>query len=89
MDMKSLLTIRQEIAATCHLTRPYRPGADAEIFEQAGLYSAAIGDLDNSDWQDLHQWCRQQFNRDHYTWTGSTFWFENEKDAVLFTLRWA
>lgn len=87
--MKSLLTIRQEVADS-RLSRKLHPSppTDAEIFEQAGFYSAALGDLGNSDWQEIHQWCRQQFNRDHYTWTGSTFWFETEQAAVLFTLRW-
>jgi hypothetical protein len=37
----------------------------------------------------MHHWCEQQFGKDHYAWTGSTFWFETEKDATLFGLRWA
>lgn len=40
-------------------------------------------------WQEMHQWCERQFGRNHYTWTGSTFWFETESAAVLFTLQWA
>jgi hypothetical protein len=37
----------------------------------------------------MHHWCEQQFGKDHYAWTGSTFWFETKKDATLFGLRWA
>lgn len=40
-------------------------------------------------WTDIHEWCLQKFGEDHYTWTGSIFWFETEQHAVLFTLRWA
>jgi hypothetical protein len=26
----------------------------------------------------------------HYAWTGtSTFWFETERDAIMFALRWS
>jgi hypothetical protein len=40
-------------------------------------------------WQEMHHWCEQQFGKDRYAWTGSTFWFETEHAAVLFALRWS
>ena len=33
-------------------------------------------------------WCQEQFGEEHYAWTGSNFWFETEKDAIMFALRW-
>ena len=33
-------------------------------------------------------WCVEQFGEEHYAWTGSNFWFETEKDAIMFSLRW-
>ena len=41
------------------------------------------------EWQQIHAWCREHVGEKHYSWTGSTFWFESEQDAALFALRWA
>ena len=41
------------------------------------------------EWQECHRWCCEHIGEDHYSWTGGTFWFENERDATLFALRWA
>ena len=35
-----------------------------------------------------YSWCCEQFGSEHFAWTGSKFWFETEKDAIMFTLRW-
>jgi hypothetical protein len=35
-----------------------------------------------------YDWCSEQFGSEHFAWTGSKFWFEREKDAIMFTLRW-
>ena len=64
-----------------------QPGLWHQRFSAAGYYSAEV-DL-NHPWQDIHAWCVDQFGEDHYTWTGSTFWFETDQAAVLFALRWA
>jgi len=64
-----------------------QPGLWHQRFRAGGYYSAEA-DL-NHPWQDIHEWCRAQFGEDHYTWTGSTFWFETEQAAVLFSLRWS
>lgn len=34
-------------------------------------------------------YCDLMFGKDHYVWTGSKFWFENQHDAVIFTLKWS
>lgn len=86
--MKSLLTVRQKVEKS-RWERGEFSLSDHEVFRQAGLYSVNVGLSGLDDWQGLHQWCQQQFGTDHYTWTGSVFWFENEQDAVLFTLRWS
>jgi hypothetical protein len=59
-----------------------------EQFQGAGYYSVDTHVM-TIDWTGCHAWCQQQFGEDHYSWTGSTFWFETEQDALLFTLRWA
>jgi len=38
--------------------------------------------------KDCYLWAREQFGPEHIAWTGSRFWFEREKDAIMFTLRW-
>ena len=50
---------------------------------QAGGFSAV------GNWRECHAWCKEQFGREHYTWTGSKFWFETEQDAMLFLLKWS
>ena len=40
-------------------------------------------------WEEIHPWCMETFGYDHYAWNGNNFWFETEKDAIMFTLRWA
>lgn len=37
---------------------------------------------------ECYLWGREQFGPEHIAWTGSKFWFESEKDAIMFTLRW-
>lgn len=41
------------------------------------------------NWPDVHKWCEAQVGNKHYVWTGFTFWFDCEKNAILFGLRWA
>jgi len=58
--------------------------------QDAGYYGIeASREAIRDNWQEMHQWCEQQFGKQHYAWTGSRFWFECEPAAVLFTLRWA
>lgn len=67
-----------------------QPGLWHQRFRAAGYYSAEVDLLHHRHlWQDIHEWCCDQFGQDHYTWTGETFWFETEQAAVLFSLRWS
>ncbi len=58
-------------------------------FRDAGYFCVHPTVDSMSKWPNMHEWCHEQFGREHYSWTGSTFWFETEKAAILFTLRWA
>ena len=59
-------------------------------FVDYGYHSVSLsGNALENDWQEVHKWCEDQFGGRHYAWTGSVFWFETEKDANWFTLRWS
>jgi len=60
----------------------------AEDFVKHGYIGVELGSGGHCDWTAMHIWCHKTFD-DRYSWTGSMFWFTNEKDAALFTLRWA
>ena len=55
-----------------------------DLFEISGYVSVKS----SSDYKVCCDWCREQFGPEHFAWTGSKFWFESEKDAIMFTLRW-
>lgn len=57
-------------------------------FQDAGYYPAKFNQS-LEFWNIVHEWCKTQFGERHYTWTGSTFWFDRREDATLFILRWA
>lgn len=60
-----------------------------EEYQAAGYHPVELGTLGLvNEWQECHRWCREHIGEDHYSWTGSTFWFETDKAAVLFALRW-
>lgn len=58
-------------------------------YDKMNYPSVLLGAHGHLQWQEVHAWCQEQFGKEHYTWTGSRFWFDQEKDAVLFALRWA
>ena len=61
-----------------------------EEYQAAGYYPVQLGMLGLvGEWQECHRWCRDYIGENHYSWTGSTFWFETEKAAIWFALRWA
>ena len=37
----------------------------------------------------IGQWCVDKFGSEHYSWDGTSWWFDSEENAVLFALRWA
>lgn len=55
---------------------------------QGGYRPVALTGFSKGSWQDIHRWCKEQCGDDNYNWTGSTFWFKREEDAVLFALTW-
>jgi len=56
------------------------------LLEKQGYASANLSG--DHHWPEVHDWCRKQFGADHYTWTGSRFWFETQEAALLFVLKW-
>lgn len=56
------------------------------IFKNKGYYYAQVR---QGKWQDIHKWCQETVGEQYYAWHGEHFWFEYEKDAVLFALRWS
>lgn len=66
---------------------PYNPIDWNFELKQAGFLSVEISNL--QQWNKIHAWCCDHIGEDHYVWTGSTFWFENEQDVLLFSLCWS
>jgi len=58
-----------------------------ETFKKAGYIPHHINTI--KSWREMHTWCIDKFGEEHYSWTGSVFWFENKEDATLFVLRWS
>lgn len=58
-----------------------------ERFKQAGYYSAVFNGHVLC-WDEVQEWCKLQYGIDHYSWFGSRFFFEKEKDKMLFILKW-
>lgn len=63
-------------------------GWHSEDFKEEGWIGVQTGKRPAMEWTDCHKWCSEQF-QDNYHWTGSTFWFTTEQDAMLFALKWA
>ena len=55
---------------------------------KAGYVRVDWKDSFNDTWPALHNWCIETIGKEHYTWMGTVFWFENERDALMFILRW-
>jgi hypothetical protein len=61
----------------------------AEDFRKAKYHEAEPNDKTvNGDWRYIHTWCDEKFGPHGYTWTGHIWWFENERDKLMFLLRW-
>jgi hypothetical protein len=63
-------------------------------FKEAGYYEVQVPallvkhGLKYTIHPSIKNWCNEQFGSDHYTWIYDRFYFETEKDAMLFALRW-
>jgi len=61
----------------------------AEDFRKAKYHEAIPNDITvNGEWRYIHTWCDEKFGKHGYTWTGHIWWFENERDKLMFLLRW-
>lgn len=60
----------------------------SRVYEKMNYPSILLGPHGHQQWTEVHQWCRENIDEKHYTWTGSRFWFDREEDAALFALRW-
>jgi hypothetical protein len=61
----------------------------ADDFRKAKYHEAIPNDKTvNGEWRYIHTWCEEQFGKNGYTWTGHIWWFENERDKLMFLLRW-
>ncbi len=58
------------------------------VLSRGGYYSVQLGRA-TAEWSEMHQWLNDNIGNRHYTWTGSTFWFETEETATLAALKWA
>jgi hypothetical protein len=56
------------------------------LLTQQGYCSVPI--QTNREFLQVNAWCNQHIGEDHYVWTGSSYWFETDEAAVLFSLRW-
>ncbi len=57
-----------------------------EVFRRGGYFKVT---LRHHGWSKVHDWCKEYIGEHRYTWTGSDFWFETEKDAAWFALVWS
>lgn len=51
-------------------------------------YHAVETESINIQWKDMLLWCNEHVGVEHYTWTGTIFWFETSEVALLFVLKW-
>jgi len=60
------------------------------LFSDAGYTSvfAPNSFKDYHRWNSLLTWCNEHIGEDNFTWINSTFWFESDRDAMQFALRW-
>lgn len=56
----------------------------AEEVPKAGYHLVVIRGTEH--WKTAHEWCKAVCGEEHYSWSGSNFFFTNEKDAQMFRL---
>ena len=57
-------------------------------FGQNWNHSVMLDSQAHDNWPEVHRWCREQFGKENYTWSGSRFYFKESLDAVMFSLKW-
>jgi hypothetical protein len=55
-----------------------------DVLEKAGFYPVRMASTGN--WPESHKWAKNMVGREHYTWTGNNFFFEDEDVATMFAL---
>lgn len=56
------------------------------VLKSGGYYDVQLG---HTDWQEMHKWFKENVGEEHYTWTGSIFWFESKEIAAWAALKWS
>lgn len=51
-------------------------------------YISVSATIKSEEWPIIHQWCRDTFGNENYTWTGTIFWFDRIDFAEDFAIRW-
>lgn len=82
--MTSLEEFIAQVQQSSKKTRLFEPLDWNRILEDAGYYSIEFRPKTQACWD----WCTKELGLGHIAWTGSKFFFETEKDAIMFTLRW-
>lgn len=61
-------------------------------FEEAGYHEVEMPWKGYANLEDAAKWCHDTIGKENYayisTFSGYSFWFQTEQDAVLFSLRW-
>lgn len=73
MEMLQALTVKE----TGH---PPRWG---EAMKNSGYETVVFRSL---AWQEAHDWCKKVCGEEHYSWSGSNFFFTRRSDALMFKL---
>jgi hypothetical protein len=60
-----------------------------QAYDDKKYPSVLLGYEGHKNWADVHRWCEEHIGKEHYTWTGSRFWFDNIDNATLFALKWS
>jgi hypothetical protein len=55
---------------------------NAQVLENAGYVHVSINT--SSFWIHAHEWCKKQYGKDKYIWTGEKFWFDTKEEAARF-----
>lgn len=58
-------------------------------YDSQGYFSVLLGYEGYNNWADVHRWCEEHIGKEHYSWTGSRFWFDSIDNAALFSLKWS
>jgi hypothetical protein len=87
--MLKVLIVKQRLPSFDWVRRyasEHRLKVDRYLFKQIGYHSVVV---DVNNWREVHQWCKDNIDKDEYTWTGEVFWFRDDRQALLFSLAWA